>query len=64
MKRSKELGQRSEMFVAEKPHGFFNRSPWREKTLVRADEFLTSLGYLQGKPTIKIPGARENQPKP
>src|SRR6202035_2736504 len=56
MQRSKELGHRSAMFTAEKqPHGFFNRSPWREKTLLRADEFLVSLGYLQGKPTIKIP---------
>jgi len=26
-----------------------------EKTLIRADEFLESLGYLKGKPTIKVP---------
>lgn len=56
IERSKEIGNRAEMFVAEKqPHGFFNRSPWLEKTLYRADEFLVSLGYLQGEPTIKIP---------
>jgi acetyl esterase/lipase len=56
VKRSKELGHRGELFTAEKqPHGFFQRSPWREKTLHRADEFLISLGYLQGKPTITIP---------
>jgi acetyl esterase len=36
-------------------HGFFNKSPWKEKTLLRADEFLESLGYLKGKPTIKVP---------
>lgn len=64
MRRSKELGHRAELFTAERqPHGFFNRSPWREKTLRRADEFLVSLGYLQGKPTITIPDAREAQPK-
>ncbi len=58
--RSKELGNRAEMFTAEKQgHGFFNASPWREKTLSRADEFLVSLGYLQGKPTIKIPDAKD-----
>jgi acetyl esterase/lipase len=65
MQRSKELGQRSELFTAEKQgHGFFNRSPWREKTLQRTDEFLVSLGYLQGKPTIKIPDGKDVQPRP
>jgi acetyl esterase len=64
MQRSKELGHRSEMFTAEKqPHGFFNKSPWREKTLKRADEFLVSLGYLQGKPTIKVPDGKDEKPK-
>jgi acetyl esterase/lipase len=59
IQRSKELGQRSEMFTAEKqPHGFFHKSPWKEKTLQRADEFLASLGYLQGRPTIKVPEAK------
>ena len=64
IQRSKELGHRAEMFTAEKqPHGFFNKSPWRERTLQRADEFLVSLGYLQGKPTI-LPDAKDAQPKP
>ena len=59
IERAKELGQRSEMFTAEKqPHGFFHKSPWFERTLYRTDEFLTSLGYLQGPPTIKLPGAQ------
>src|SRR4029077_7238367 len=36
MQRSKELGHRAEMFIADKqPHGFFIRSPWFEKTLSR-----------------------------
>jgi acetyl esterase/lipase len=47
MKKSKELGQRAEMFTAEgQGHGFFNRSPWLEKTTQRMDEFLVSIGYL------------------
>ncbi len=44
------------LFTAEgQPHGFFNKSPWTERTLHRVDEFLASLGYLQGKPTIELP---------
>jgi acetyl esterase/lipase len=63
--RSKELGQRTEMFTApQQPHGFFHKSPWKEKTLQRADEFLVSLGYLRGKPTIRIPDAKGPQPSP
>ncbi|MBN1910584.1 MAG: alpha/beta hydrolase [Pirellulales bacterium] len=33
-------------------HGFFNQSKFHE-TLLATDEFLTSLGYLEGKPTLK-----------
>ena len=56
IERSKVVGCRAEMLVADQqPHGFFHRSPWYEKTLYRADEFLESLGYLKGKPTVKIP---------
>ncbi len=47
MRKSKELGHQAELFTAEgQPHGFFNRSPWLEKTTQRMDEFLVSLGYL------------------
>jgi acetyl esterase/lipase len=54
--RSKELGHRAEMMTADGlGHGFFNRSPWKERTLRRADEFLASLGYLQGPPTVEAP---------
>ena len=50
MKKSKELGHRADLFTAEgQPHGFFNRPPWQEKTTQRMDEFLVSIGYLQGK---------------
>lgn len=53
-KRSKELGHRTEMSTAEgQGHGFFNRSPWQERTTQRMDEFLVSLGYLEGKAEAK-----------
>jgi acetyl esterase/lipase len=56
LRRSEELGHRAKLFTAEgQPHGYFNRSPWRERTLRQTDEFLAALGYLQGKPTIKVP---------
>ena len=62
IRRSKEVGCRTEMLAAEKqPHGFFHKSPWYEETLYRTDDFLTSLGYLSGKPTIKVP---ETKPTP
>jgi acetyl esterase/lipase len=55
MEKSKELSHKADIFLAEGVgHGFFNRSPWKEKTLVRADEFLESLSYVKGKPIIKV----------
>jgi acetyl esterase/lipase len=65
MKRSKELGHRAELFTADGVgHGFFNAPPWREKTLRRADEFLASLGYLKGEPTVQVPAAGAGAPQP
>lgn len=56
LSRSKEMGHRAELFTADGVgHGFFNRAPWTERTLIRADEFLASLGYVAGKPTLKSP---------
>lgn len=47
---------RAELFVADSvSHGFFNTSPWYERTLYRTDEFLASLGYLTGPPTVANP---------
>jgi len=38
-------------------HGFFNYGRAGNKmfiaTLIRTDQFLTTLGYLKGKPTLK-----------
>jgi acetyl esterase/lipase len=48
MNRSKELDHHAEMYRAEGVgHGFFNKSPWLEKTIQRTDEFLLSLGFLR-----------------
>jgi len=59
--RSKEVGNRAEMFLAEGAgHGFFNRPPWLAKTIARSDEFLTSLGYLEAKPPQEPPAKRPN----
>jgi acetyl esterase/lipase len=60
--KSKEVGHKADLFLADGVgHGFFNAPPWRERTLRRADEFLASLGYLKGEPTIKVP---DSQPRP
>lgn len=54
-KKAEEIGVRADKYIAEgQEHGFFNRSPWRERTLIAVDEFLVSLGYLEGSPTIKV----------
>jgi acetyl esterase/lipase len=54
--KCKDLGVRAELFTArDQPHGFFNRDPWLSVTTRKADEFLTSLGYLKGEPTLKPP---------
>ncbi len=52
--KAEGLGVRAEKYLAEgQGHGFFNRSPWRERTLIAVDKFLASLGYLKGEPTMK-----------
>lgn len=53
---AKKLNVRAEQLTAPGVgHGFFNRAPWQERTTKRMDEFLGSLGYLSGKPTINAP---------
>jgi len=55
--RMKKCGVRSELHVYKnKPHGFFNADNYMRATMFLADKFLTSLGYLEGKPTIDIKG--------
>lgn len=36
-------------------HGFFNKDPYFTLTLIEADRFLASLGWLQGAPTLSAP---------
>jgi acetyl esterase/lipase len=59
--KMKSLGITSvEMRIAEgQTHAFFNKQPWKDITLIAADEFLTKLGYLQGKPTLSMPKTGE-----
>ena len=58
--KAEPLGVRADKYLAEgQGHGFFNRSPWQERTLIAVDEFLASLGYLQGKPTLQVPEMSE-----
>lgn len=53
-----KLGNRVEMYTADnQPHGFFNKSPWQERTLLEAEKFLVSLGYLKGESTLKVPAS-------
>ena len=35
-------------------HGFFNRQPWTDVTLIEADRFLKGLGYLEGDPALMM----------
>lgn len=58
--KAETLGVRADKYLAEgQGHGFFNNSPWRERTIIAADKFLVSLGFLKGEPTIKVPENNE-----
>lgn len=58
LEKAKALGAKAELWMAAGvAHGFFNRSPWTEVTVRQADEFLASLGYLAGAPTVKLPAS-------
>lgn len=46
----------AEMYLASgQPHGFFNRSPWRERTIDLMDRFLARQGYMEGDPIVEMP---------
>jgi acetyl esterase/lipase len=56
--KMRDVGSRSELYLYDNaPHGFFNESKYGGRfyrdTVHTMDEFLTSLGYLSGKPTIE-----------
>ncbi len=51
--RMEKVGVRCDLHLYEdQPHGFFNKARYYE-TVLEADKFLTSLGYLKGKPTLE-----------
>jgi len=51
-----KLGIHAELWTAEdQKHGFFNRPPWKEWTLVLADRFLVQQRYLEGEALISAP---------
>ena len=53
-KKAEALGVRADKYLAEgQGHGFFNKSPWTERTTIAADKFLASLGFLKGEATIR-----------
>ncbi len=47
---------------AGQPHGFFNKDPYKTATLIEADKFLASLGWLQGEPTLVMPEMDATKP--
>jgi len=50
----KEVGSRCDMILYEgAEHSFFNKGDYFIDTLRKMDIFLTSLGYLDGEPTIE-----------
>jgi acetyl esterase len=56
VQKSKALGAPVEAWYAEgQPHGFFNKSPWLEKTTQQVDDFLCRIGYLAKDPRVSLP---------
>lgn len=52
----KAAGVRCDLHLyADAGHGFFNKDPYRTLTLIEADRFLASLGWLTGPPTLTAP---------
>lgn len=49
-------GEQVQLWLAEgQEHGFFNRQPWKDLTMIKTDIFLESIGILSGEPTLKTP---------
>lgn len=53
--RMKSAGVRCDVVIyPDQQHGFFNVQPFAEQTTRATDEFLISLGWLKGPPTIAV----------
>ncbi|MBN1124569.1 MAG: alpha/beta hydrolase fold domain-containing protein [Sedimentisphaerales bacterium] len=55
-----KAGVRCDLHIyKDQPHGFFNyrngKNSYYYQTVIAADKFLSSLGYLEGKPTLENP---------
>lgn len=49
------FGTRCELYTAAgQPHGFINSPRWHPAVTRQSDEFLVSLGYLTGAPTLRV----------
>lgn len=56
VRKARALGLRAEMWSAkDMPHGFFNHEPWIRVTARKMEEFLVSLGYLEGAARLVLP---------
>jgi acetyl esterase/lipase len=54
--KAKAAGASAELYIAEgQPHPFASQPPWHEATVKLIDEFLASLGWLSGPPTVQVP---------
>jgi len=54
--KAKAMGAPVEAYyVEDKPHGFFNLSPWLENTTQRVDDFLQAIGFLKSSPKADLP---------
>jgi len=65
VEKGKAMGAPVEGWYAEgQTHGFFNKSPWMEKTTEEVDAFLCRIGYLGKEPKVKFtaPGKTRTAP--
>ena len=65
-KLMEDAGVRSDLHLYEgQPHGFFNhrggKNPSYNLTVIEADRFLASLGFLEGEPTLEAPPAAKTR---
>lgn len=58
--KEKDLGAPITARIVEgQQHGFFNQTPWLERTTKWVDEFLQELGYLNPEPKVELPSKNE-----
>lgn len=53
---AKRDGARAEIEIYQgQRHAFFNKGPWKIRTLERSDKFLKEIGYLAAEPRVPLP---------